>query len=158
MSTQLVISNEKAKELYPKASTEFRTMLEETFGKKFFLGKITDRVKSFQDACIELGIDIDDTDFYNLEPDEVAYRKLKIIVRALNEGWTPERNNFDQYQYYPWFYRKQDSSNQSGFQFDSVDWHYQRSVVGSRLCFRSAELAEYAGKQFVTLYKEFLNC
>jgi hypothetical protein len=63
-------------------------MLLDTFGEKFFHQKITDRVKIFEDACEVLGLfpnavaQDDDT------IDEAAYKKLKVIAKALNEGWT----------------------------------------------------------------------
>lgn len=50
--------------------------------------KITDRIKTFLDACEALNISIDwfeeQTQFDS--PDEKAYKKMKIIARALNEG------------------------------------------------------------------------
>ena len=92
--TTLQISKEKAKELYPTASIEFKTMLEETFGKDFFKASIMDRVKSFEDA---LAIKYNGEYVFGLSAyfiiDEEAFRKLKIITEVLNEGkegkWYP---------------------------------------------------------------------
>lgn len=75
---------------------------------------VTERVKTFDDACRELGedhalveqwvgfsnsimADMDDTG-----NDIVAYMKLRIICAALNEGWEPKFTK-DEYRYYPWF-------------------------------------------------------
>jgi hypothetical protein len=109
-------------------------------------------VKSFEDACEVLGIDLEEHVLcsYNT-PDETAYQKLKIIVRALNEGWQPDWNNSNQPKYWPWFEMK------GGFRLYYVHFGYVGSTVGSRLCFKTRELAEYAAKQFQDLYKEFFT-
>lgn len=67
---------------------------------------VTERVKTFDDACKELGIDAEaiqqqwqDAGITML--DEVAYQKLRIITAALNEGWEPEFKE-DEYRYYPY--------------------------------------------------------
>lgn len=74
---------------------------------------ITERVKTYEDACKVLGIHpvnfhdlrysspIDNSRCF-LEKDEVAYIKLKTIVEALNEGWKPKFTE-DEYRYFPWF-------------------------------------------------------
>jgi hypothetical protein len=118
-------------------------------------GKITDRIKTFEDAaqCID-PIEFVITCRRNGDaPDEIAYKKLKIICRALNEGWTPDWSDSSQPKYFPWF--KYNSG--FGFSITLCDYWYSATTVGSRLCFHSAELAEYAGKQFQKEYNEFLS-
>ncbi|MBS1988726.1 hypothetical protein JST56_07105 [Candidatus Dependentiae bacterium] len=77
--------------------------------------------------------------------------KLTVITRALNGGWTPDWNNSGEYKYYPWFYCK------DGFSFFLVDSHFTGTGVGSRLCFRNEEIAEYAATQFIDLYKSYFT-
>ena len=64
------------------------------------------RIKTFEDACREIGIDAEawnrDKISLGLEPDVLAFLKLRIIVKALNEGWEPQFIE-DEYRYYPWF-------------------------------------------------------
>lgn len=64
------------------------------------------RIKTFEDACHEIGIDAEawnrDKISLGLEPDVLAFLKLRIIVKALNEGWEP-RFTEDECRYYPWF-------------------------------------------------------
>ena len=151
--TTLKLSDEKAKSLYKTAAPEFKTLLEENFTKEFFSEKITDRIKSFTDVVKVLRLDSDDFDEnYNsdLTADELAYKKLKAVVKALNEGWEPNWKNQNEYKWIPYF----DMSN--GFVLRNVSDWYQRSNVGSRLCFKSRELAEYAAKQFSDIYKTYM--
>ena len=74
---------------------------------------VTERIKTFEDACNALGDEHPLVTQYRLiagaytgDPitqDLIAYLKLRIIVTALNEGWEPQFTN-DEYRYYPWFY------------------------------------------------------
>lgn len=110
------------------------------------------KIKSFEDACKTLGIDavlpdvsaIAERDGQSL----IATYKLTIIARALNEGWVPDWNNMEG-KWYPWF----DMSG-SGLSFFVCDYYFSYSFVGSRLCYKSRDLAKYAGTQFEDLYKQ----
>lgn len=70
---------------------------------------ITERVKTFEDACKELGEDHKLVQQFKaiqeaIEEDKeaTAYFKLGIITAALNEGWEPDFTNDDEYRYYPY--------------------------------------------------------
>lgn len=151
----LQIDEKNARALYKEASKEFKATLEDTFGKDFFSGKITDRIKTFEDACAELELYPEDVIAGFQETaskDEIAYRKLKIIAKALNEGWKPDWTDSNQYKYFPWL-----EYSRSGSCFVCSAAVYSASDVGSRLCFKSKELALYIGEQFIDLYNEYLN-
>lgn len=67
---------------------------------------ITNRVKSYADACKVLGIEPMDEDSMKAQgfrPDEIARRQLETITEALNEGWKPNWADTDEYKYYPYF-------------------------------------------------------
>lgn len=79
---------------------------------------VTERIKTFEDACRELGeehsliqayrqlLEIATCEDYMIETfgaDMVAYMKLRIICAVLNEGWEPKFTE-DEWRYYPWFY------------------------------------------------------
>lgn len=51
----LQLSEQKARELYRSGSKKLKTVLEESFGKDFFSQDVTERVKTYLDACHELG-------------------------------------------------------------------------------------------------------
>lgn len=77
---------------------------------------ITERVKTFEDACRELGEKhpfvvqytemyenfLDGADERN-SADIIAYLKLRIIAAALNEGWTPQYVKGEE-KWWPWYW------------------------------------------------------
>lgn len=70
---------------------------------------ITERVKTFEDACKELGEDHKLVQQFKAiqeaiaeDKEATAYFKLGIITAALNEGWKPDFTNDDEYRYYPY--------------------------------------------------------
>lgn len=113
-------------------------------------------------------------------PNMVAYAKLCVIAAALNEEWEL-RWGSSQIYYYPWFYIY------SGYEFSQLPESRQKELVllggyanngadcglgcvysvsafsgssaiyGSRLAFRSAEIAKYCGQQFITIWAEYLS-
>lgn len=85
----LQLSEQKARELYRSGSKELKTVLEESFGKDFFSQDVTERVKTYLDACHELGREpLDEKKLLELGLTEhdIAYQKLAIVTEALNEG------------------------------------------------------------------------
>ena len=75
---------------------------------------VTERIKTFEDACNELGeenvlvqayrtAEFNTSGNQNDVSDVVAYLKLRVIAEALNEGWKPQFTK-DEYRWYPWFY------------------------------------------------------
>lgn len=116
---------------------------------------VLERIKTVADLLADHGMTQNefDDDCIGLEEDEIAYRILKMLAKSLNEGWTPDWSNDEEYKYVPWF----ETGGSSGFRFyDFVVWS-SRSVVGSRLCFKTRELAEHAGKHFTDVYKKFMT-
>lgn len=113
------------------------------------------------------------------DQDVLAYLKLRIVTAALNEGWEPKFTE-DEYRYYPWFYfyteeewkeldeatkkygRVLGRSHSSGYVGGGLAYAsalYASSSsgtgFGSRLAFKTRELAEYCGKQFFDLWIDF---
>ena len=154
---------------------------------------ITERVKTYEDACHVLGFE--PVDFYKLrysspidgsrcflEKDEVAYIKLKTIAAALNEGWEPQFTT-DEYRWYPWFTLwteeelkgkseqwKKDRAlwlfgGRSGAGSDcglasaaSCDvWSTSGAVSSARLAVKSEKLAVYFGKQFISIWADYVG-
>ena len=124
--------------------------------------EITDRVKTYEDACKVLGVEPineQNAKAQGFRSDEIARRKLETIAAALNEGWKPDWNNTDQYKYYPYFYIQENANGASaGLSFaDTNDAASNTNAyIGSRLCFYASRLARYAGNQFTDLYEQIL--
>ena len=118
---------------------------------------IKDKVKSFEDACKVLDI-TPSVPVVTGIPEKyqkplIANYQLMVIAEALNEGWTPDWSNGEWDKWYPWF--DMDNSSSAGrFSFNDSATQHSYSLVGSRLCFKSEELADYAGTQFLELYRE----
>ncbi len=111
--------------------------------------------------------------------DLIAYYKLRIITAALNEGWEPKFTE-DEWRYSPWYllYTQEEwdelseeekkggvlfggaatNGANAGFvyAFSSNAPSNASAYVGSRLCFKTYELARYAGRQFAALYADYL--
>nr|WP_299385560.1 hypothetical protein [Allomuricauda sp.] len=153
----LKISKDAAITAHKKAKNSGKRLLEDLFGENTFINNIKDRIRSWEDVLEYHSKDpktfIDGC--LGLSDDEMAYRKVKLIAAALNEGWQPDWTDSSQYKYYPWF--DMGGSSGSGFAYDGYDDWNSDSDCGSRLCYKSRELAEYAGKQFTDIYKEFLT-
>ena len=109
-----------------------------------------------------------------------AYARLVIIAEALNEGWRPKFDG-DECRYYPWFYiytkkeyeeldedekkecRVVGRSHFYAYAYGGVACAYAFSASsssvtygGSRLAFKTRELAEYCGKQFIEIWEKWL--
>ena len=186
----LNINKENVLNAYGSATDEQKAMLEIIFGKDTFKQKdITNRIKTFEDACNELGsshslvlayqnTNLRDEEVAKPNKDIIAYMKLRIIVAALNEGWKPQFIP-GEYRWFPYFilYTKDEidkmdeetkarvvyRSISNAYAFGGVSYASSSSdsasvyaAIGSRLAFKTEELAEYAGKQFAEIYADFM--
>lgn len=154
MGTKLQAVIDEAKKLYPDQDLGGKALLTALFGEEHFETRnIMQRVTTFEEACAVLNLTISDQFNDDDTVDEAAYKKLKIVARALNEGWKPDWSDSNQYKYFPYFEYKAGF----GFSYSSCVTWYTCALVGSRLSFKSRELAEYAGKQFESIYNDYLT-
>lgn len=144
---------------FRNAGKEGKQVLSDLFGKQVALyDNITDRVKSFEDACQVLGISTNVPEVKGLPRKHqkaiIANYKLIVIAEALNEGWKPNWQDSDEYKYYPWF----DMSNPAGvgFSFTYSAASATNACIGSRLCLKNRELAIYFGQTFTDLFNDSL--
>lgn len=118
---------------------------------------ITDKVKTYEDACAVLGKKpLSLANFNHMDEEDrpmaFAHHQIERIAAALNEGWKPDWTNDNEYKYWPWFYM-----GDGGFSYHGYVSSFARSIVGSRLCFKSRELAKYAGEQFLGIYQQWVK-
>ena len=147
---------------------------------------VTERIKTFEDAVDILGDEHQAVfDYYAVadslcSKDILAFAKLRVIAVALNEGWKPTFDE-DECRYYPWFYiytqkeyeeldedekktcsvvgRSNYNSNAIGGLVYAIAYYASSdsySYYGSRLAFKTRELAEYCSKQFIDEWADFL--
>lgn len=144
---------------FRNAGKEGKQVLSDLFGKQVALyDNITDRVKSFEDACQVLGISTNVPEVKGLPRKHqkaiIANYKLIVIAEALNEGWKPNWQDSDEYKYYPWF----DMSNPAGvgYSYANITASTTTANIGSRLCLKNRELAIYFGQTFTDLFNDSL--
>ena len=84
-----------------------------------------------------------------------ALNKLFSIADAWNkaDGFVPDFSNSRQYKYYPWFVYDKDAA---GFVCANPYYaaSYASALIGSRLCFKTANRARQFGEKFVDLYNQ----
>ena len=119
--------------------------------KKFFSvpQDIRDKVKSFLDACKLL--DIDPKTVYHKDDSRVVigFKKLIVIIKALNEGWYPNWENESEYKWWNYFNMK------GGFSYSNADDWVTYATVPSALLLKSKELAVHAAEIALEEYKEY---
>lgn len=183
--SEIKITTEKVREAYKKGNDCVKSVLHNLFGEDVCAPKnVMDRVKTFEDACIETGTDIQAFNEMtkNLDEHVVTYMKLSIIVKALNEDDKFPYFTKDEWRYYPyfWLYTKDEYEKMNAKDREKIsrvlfrsygvasshgsvafahavnDASHTYNNVGARLVFRNRELALYAGKQFIDLYVKHL--
>jgi len=92
------------------------------------------KIASYEDACRVLNIQPINEEVFNIFPKEdqrsmLAYHKLTVITRALNNGWKPNWDDQNEWKYYPLF-----------------------RYVNAGL---SYALAKYAAEHFADLYRDY---
>lgn len=149
----------EAERLAEKLGVEVITLISKVFT---YPKDITKRVRTYEDACEIMGVDpINEYALKRLgfNDDEIANRKLKTIVAALNDGWSPNWANTDERKYYPYFKIEASPSGAAcglAYVHSNTAWTLSNSNNGARHALKNLELAEYAGRQFKGLYETLL--
>jgi len=151
---------------------------------------VTERIKTFDDALNELAereahgeteaqmilesyesvkqVQEEDTDL-------MTYMQLRIIICALNEGWTPQFIENER-RWYPYFclWTEDELKDKSdewkddhqllrwgggaggvAYSASSCDWSITNASIGYRLAYKTEALATYAGRTFAPVYARF---
>ena len=122
---------------------------------------IMDRIKTFEDALALADEKTREEYLKSVEgfntPDEIAYKKLKLITKVVNEGWVADYKNPLQHKYFLCGGTLYNGAL-AGLLCAYCDFSSGASyvTVGSRLNFKSREIAEYMGRQFVDLWNDYL--
>lgn len=82
----------------------------------------------------------------------LAYHKLTVITRALNNGWKPNWDDQNEWKYYPLF-RYVNAGLSCAHTYNAAT--NTSALLGSRLCFPTSALAKYAAEHFADLYRDY---
>lgn len=104
------IRREDVLKAYEEARADQKKLLEMLFGKAVLKRDVTERIKTFEYACAEIGKGHPYVKAYDEwaklglsnQADIIAYLKLRIITAALNEGREPQFTQ-DEGRWFPWF-------------------------------------------------------
>jgi hypothetical protein len=149
MEKFLQLESQSFLDYYDACTLEMRESLKIWFNKQV-IEYLTFLIKDFESASKRLyGKVVTLDSAFNVNT--VASIKLNIITEALNDGWTPRDGG-----YVPVF-----SLENNTFKFNTVKLinlnklDKTNIMYGQPLLYRDLELAEYSGKQFISIWKDY---
>lgn len=157
----LEITQSNALKAYKEADENGKSLLVNMFGKEVFSQKITDRIKTFKDACDEIGEDPNEVLPYKAPKNKRQFAMndiamLDVIAAALKGDFEADWSDNNEYKWRPWFEYKASLSG-FGFSRSGCADSCATTFVGSRLCMPTEELSNYFGKQFIEIHNRVLT-
>lgn len=123
------------------------------------------KINDYADACADQKIkqlQLSDFDFLPNPKDRIsAFGEHKLItwIRSLNDKWETDWTDDSQRKYFMWFLATKDDTQPTGVRFSFCGYVYDDTftVVGSRLCCASPEIADYLGnnEKFLEYWAEY---
>lgn len=136
------------KELHKMGNAEVKEKLEKEFPEVFQTSELEKAIEKLGEKDKEV---IKLRKLQSLEDIEsnLAYQKLVVIIKSLNDGWIRKEED---YFYYPWFYVDK-------FRLRFVAVQCSRSLVGAPLFYKSEELAQEAldKPEILGYYKTYME-
>jgi len=112
-------------------------------------------IKSFEIACEYLGLNITNFNnkFINLTKGEIAFIKLKVIVKAMRSftNWIPNWSDSNQRKWRIWF------DLEKGFSYYRTHYGNTITYVPSALYVGTDAEAQYLGNNFLDLFKDYIT-
>jgi len=155
------ITRDRALTAYKKADSDKKAFLEDLLGKDNLIGDICQLVKTFEDACAILNLDTSKVLYHTLPANaeqvwENNEKRARIITKALNgPDWQADYSNAKQEKWRVWFVWDASAGRFRFYDSDDDDT-LADAGTGARRVFKSRQLAEYYGRQFVDLENELL--
>lgn len=133
-------------EMFSASDSNQKAVLGEYFKQPL---DIRSKIKSFKDACDYFGVKPESVYNSTDTKDEIGYKKLKLIIKALNEGWYPNWKDENERKWFNYF-------NMSGvFAYYATYYNYTDTYVPSALYLKNRELAEHCAKIALEEYKDY---
>ena len=150
------IELEKIIDTLNKANPETKEILMDLFRVQL--------ITSFEDACEKVHISpilpkvdgLREKDAKHI----IATYKLLIITEALNDGWAPDFNNWNEKKWYVYLLGGGAVSGASaglGCSYAGGSVAISVANVGSRLCFKNENLLTYSVETFKDLWKDYFS-
>lgn len=153
-SDSIELTQKEVDEMFEASDDKQKSILNKFLNKS---KNLLDEINSFEDACKVLKIKDSENEINILKslstPNKfkmIAFYKLEIIIRALNNGWFPNWKNESEYKYWNYF-----TYNKSGFSYLNTHCHSPNMHVPSALYLKNRELAEHVAKIALKEYEEF---
>lgn len=152
------VKKQNVLEAHKVADKAGKKMLESLF--KDLLQNVMDRIKNYEDACIDQGIDPkENLPWKNPVNSDQVYDntmvELRTIAKSLKGNTKVNWADPTERKWRPWF---EFNSKSAGFGF-SRSYYVDSSAdsgVGSRFCFPTEELSTYFGTQFLDKHNAVL--
>lgn len=157
MAETYQVSQDKARKAYLDASPEVKLMLEQLMGDTIKMKPEID-LDSLVDtkACVEAcGLKYEDhfsaEATKGMTDDEIAYREMKFIAQAYNQGWVPDFTDDNQRKWWPYF------KYGSGVSLSlfTVGCDYSGTTVAPRLTFKLEAVCRKAVEKHFSVYKRY---
>lgn len=155
---KLQIDENQALKLYKTASSEFKQILEDSFGKEYFNQKITDRIQSLDDILEYLNLKEDDVYIFPKCTTDKFKRYINAcsiipkIASVYNEGTILNWTKFTQYKYKP-YYKKVGSS----WVFSYSTYWFSDAHTSPVYYYKSIELSDDSVKKFNDVYIDLFS-
>lgn len=150
---EIEFSEKEIKEMISACTSEQLPIVKEIFN----VTNIWENIKSVNDAIKYLGDSDEEVKILkqlqecSLPRHIIAEQELVVVIKAVNDKWVADYNNYSQCKYYSWWYLGED------FRLLVVICGYSSSSVSSRLVLETREKAEYLSREFKNLYKDYMN-
>lgn len=176
-----MIDEKRILNAYRNGSQEERELLMKLMEPSFIEKHITEIVQSYEDAVKMVGDDLPLSVLSKMPKHLQAQHKLEVITKALNCGWRHPQDG-EAWCYYVWgyFYDQKEIAEMSqeekdkkilvllggfahygaycglAYLYSTDAFSYSSANVGSRLAYKTNELAIYSAEQFRDLWAEVL--
>lgn len=183
-SEEITFTKDELNKIYKESSEERRKAMKELFGEEIFEFDYHD-IKTYADACEKLGmrehlLTGDERGDREAQRQAQALYKLLIIQNAMNNGVWRDKDGWSYYPYWVLYSKEEmecmsdeekqrkgvkqllsrasaSNTEYSGVRCSDSFYHAASTIThfGFPLCYNSREAAQYAAKQFESLFFDY---